>query len=163
MRRYTIAIDGSDHEVDVEEVTANTFRVQIAGKSVDVRLRDHQDLSQAMITPEIEVAHGRTDAPVPSAVASVAPPSRPSTVPAPVAAPAPAAGGAGALTAPMPGVVLTISATVGQQVHRGDSLLVLEAMKMKNELKAAKDGVVAAINAEVGQQVNYGQVLVTFE
>lgn len=144
MRRYTIAINGSDHEVDVEEVTANTFRVQIAGTSVDVRLRDHQDLAQAMITPQMEVVHapvaqlgggGATAAPAPGAAAAGAAAGAPAAA---ASAPRPRAaaggGGANALTAPMPGVVLSISASSGQQVKRGDPLLVLEAMKMKNEL-----------------------------
>lgn len=171
MRRYTISINGSEHEVDVEEVTANTFRVQIAGHGVDVRLRDHQDLAQAMITPNVEV--GRTN-PVDSvdsrdvfpASQATAPAPAPRPVAAPVATPAAAATAAGAassMTAPMPGVVLSVSAQPGQGVKRGDPLLVLEAMKMKNELKATRDGVIAQVLAEVGAQVKFGDPLVVFE
>ncbi len=170
MRRYTISIDGSDHEVDVEEVTANTFRVQIAGKSVDVRLRDHQDLAQAMITPEVEVGRGVVATAAPSALPHQAAPQPAIGTPGPGASPhpaAPAGGGAASgvntLTAPMPGVVLSISAQPGQSVKRGDALLVLEAMKMKNELRASRDGIIASIPAEVGAQVKFGDELVVFE
>ncbi|GAA1391070.1 biotin/lipoyl-containing protein [Luteococcus peritonei] len=167
MRRYTVSINGSDHELDVEEVTANSFRVQIAGRTVDVRLRDHQDLAQAMITPSVEVGQ----APVQHVAAAPAAPAARPAVPAqgapsgPPPRPAASAGGgaAGALTAPMPGVVLSIAASPGNAVKRGDPLLVLEAMKMKNELRAPKDGVVSEINCEVGQQVVFGDVLVRFE
>ncbi|MFZ2261293.1 MAG: acetyl-CoA carboxylase biotin carboxyl carrier protein subunit, partial [Luteococcus japonicus] len=80
---------------------------------------------------------------------------------------APAGGGAASgvntLTAPMPGVVLSISAQPGQSVKRGDALLVLEAMKMKNELRATRDGIIASIPAEVGAQVKFGDELVVFE
>ena len=167
MRRYTVSINGADHELYVEEVTANSFRVQIAGRSVDVRLRDHQDLAQAMITPSVEVGQ----AAVPQAdVAEPATAPRPAqpAVGAPSGPPprpaSPAGGGpADALTAPMPGVVLSISASPGQAVKRGDPLLVLEAMKMKNELRAPRDGVVSEVNCEVGQQVVFGDALVRFE
>ena len=63
----------------------------------------------------------------------------------------------------MPGVILTIDTKVGATVKRGESLMVLEAMKMKNELKAPKDGVVAEIYVAEGQQVKYGETLVRLE
>lgn len=173
MRRYTISVNGTEHVVDVEEVTANTFRVELDGIATDVRLTDHQALSQAMITPNVEVGASRpvggaaVDAPAipaglvkpaPRPAASAPAPSAPAPAPA-----APAAGGAGALTAPMPGVVLTVNVAPGNAVKRGDTLVVLEAMKMKNELKSRTDGVVASVPAVAGNQVAFGDVLVTFE
>lgn len=67
------------------------------------------------------------------------------------------------MTAPMPGVILTVDVAVGATVKRGDSLMVLEAMKMKNELKAPRDGVVAEVYVAPGAQVKYGEFLVRFE
>lgn len=167
MRRYTMSINGEDHEVDVEEVTANSYRVQIAGRSIDVRLRDHQDLAQAMITPRVEVG-GHTVLPASEATAPRTPQHTKAPVPAPSAAVQASApvggGGAGStMTAPMPGVVLSISAIPGQRVKRGDPLLVLEAMKMKNELRAQRDATVASIPVDAGAQVAFGDVLVVFE
>ncbi|WP_394276511.1 biotin/lipoyl-containing protein [Luteococcus sp.] len=167
MRRYTMSINGEDHEVDVEEVTSNSFRVQIAGRTIDVKLRDHQDLAQAMITPKVEVAHGHTILPASPSTAPRVTQHTPAPAPAPSAAVQASApvggGGAGNMTAPMPGVVLSVSAKPGQSVKRGDPLLVLEAMKMKNELRAQRDGTVASVPVEAGAQVAFGDVLVVFE
>ena len=65
--------------------------------------------------------------------------------------------------APMPGLVLEVSVAPGQAVQKGDTLLILEAMKMENVIKAAGEGVVKAIPAVKGQAVEKGQVLIEFE
>lgn len=64
--------------------------------------------------------------------------------------------------APMPGLVLSVGVTEGQEVKKGDSLLVLEAMKMENMLKSATDGVVKKIFVLKGDKVEKNQVLITF-
>lgn len=82
--------------------------------------------------------------------------------PAPKAAPAPAAGGAEGsvkVTAPMPGKVLSISATPGQAVKKGDTILVFEAMKMENTVVAPEDGTVANISVAVGDSFEAGAAL----
>ncbi|QDA60710.1 biotin/lipoyl-containing protein [Hymenobacter jejuensis] len=66
------------------------------------------------------------------------------------------------LKAPMPGLIVDIRVQAGQEVQKGDPLLVLEAMKMENILKAPSDGVVAAIKVGLRDNVNKGQVLVQF-
>ena len=66
------------------------------------------------------------------------------------------------LKAPMPGMVLKIIVKEGDQVKKGDSLLVLEAMKMENILKAPGDGVVSAIKVTLRDNVTKGQVLIQF-
>ena len=77
-----------------------------------------------------------------------APAAAPKAAPAPAAAPAGAAG-AVAVTAPMPGKILGVKASAGQAVKRGQVLLILEAMKMENEIVAPQDGTVATINVAV--------------
>ncbi len=67
------------------------------------------------------------------------------------------------LKAPMPGMVLSIHVKTGQDVKKGDPLLVLEAMKMENVLKAVADGTIKSIQAETGKAVEKNQVLVEFE
>ena len=82
---------------------------------------------------------------------------------APVAAPAAPAGTAGSVSvsAPMPGKVVAVKAAVGQAVKKGDVILVLEAMKMENDIVAPQDGTIASINASTGDSVESGTVLAT--
>jgi 3-methylcrotonyl-CoA carboxylase alpha subunit len=69
----------------------------------------------------------------------------------------------GALEAPMPGKVIKVSVEPGQAVKKGDEVLVIEAMKMENALRAPADGVVKSISAKVGDMVAPGVVLVDIE
>lgn len=71
--------------------------------------------------------------------------------------------GAGILKAPMPGLVVRVPVEPGQQVSAGAGVVVLEAMKMENELKATAPGVVKAVHVKPGQAVEKGQALVEFE
>lgn len=104
---------------------------------------------------------------------AAAPVAAPAAVPAPVAAPAPKAaapkaaakpaGTAGSkpVNAPMPGTVLDVKVSVGQSVKNGETLLILEAMKMENEIAAPADGVVASINVTKGATVNTGDLMIS--
>lgn len=65
------------------------------------------------------------------------------------------------VTAPMPGTILGIKAKPGDKVAKGDTIIILEAMKMENEIAAPEDGVVASINVENGAAVESGQLLAT--
>ena len=76
---------------------------------------------------------------------------------APVAAPA----GGEPVTAPMPGTILDIKVSVGTEVKEGQPVAVLEAMKMENDIPAAKSGKVVAINAKKGDSVQTGDVILT--
>lgn len=81
--------------------------------------------------------------------------------PAKKAAPAPAAGKAGAvkITSPMPGKILSVKLSAGTAVKKGDVVLILEAMKMENEIVAPQDGVLASIDVAAGDAVEAGAVL----
>lgn len=155
MRRYTIEINGQPHVIDVTELTADTFQVTVGGQQVQVRLADHDDLAGAVIAPHIEPpqAPGRATPGLSPVTATATPP------------PAPAAprGAGPRMTAPMPGVILAVTTRVGADVKRGEELLVLEAMKMKNSLQAPRDGRVAEICVAEKQQVKYGDPLIRFE
>ena len=96
-------------------------------------------------------------APVYTAPVAAAPVAAPAAAPAPKAAPA--AAGANSVTAPMPGNIIDVKVTVGQQVKKGDVICVLEAMKMENDIPAPCDGVVASINTQKGASVASGDVL----
>lgn len=65
------------------------------------------------------------------------------------------------VNAPMPGKILAVKANIGAAVKKGEVLLILEAMKMENEIVAPQDGTVASINVSVGASVESGEVMVT--
>ena len=118
---------------------------------------------------EVEVEKGKANlvrttdvvaAPAPVAAAPVAAPA--AAAPAPAAAPAVAvAAGSTPVTSPMPGTILDIKVTVGQQVKEGDLVAILEAMKMENEIFASKTGSVAQIIAAKGSTVDTGDAIIT--
>lgn len=109
---------------------------------------------EAMLVNEYELAAPAVAAPAAAPVA-VAPAATPAAAPA---AGALAAGEV--ITSPMPGNILKINVTQGQKVNEGDVLIVLEAMKMENEISATKSGTVAQINVTKGAVVETGTPLV---
>ena len=114
---------------------------------------------------EVTVEEGFTGAASAPKAAAPAPKAAPAAAPKAAPAPAPAApagaAGAVAVTAPMPGKILGVKASAGQAVKRGQVLLILEAMKMENEIVAPQDGTVATINVAVGDSVEPGATLAT--
>lgn len=96
--------------------------------------------------------------------AGVAPAAAATPAPVAAAAPAPAAPAAAGsieVAAPMPGKILNVKASVGTAVKKGDVILILEAMKMENDVVAPEDGTVASINVSAGDAVEAGDVLAT--
>ena len=85
-------------------------------------------------------------------------------VAAPAGAPAPAASGAGeSINAPMPGNILSVNVAAGDTVKKGQVLMVLEAMKMENEIMAPRDGKVTAVAVAKGAAVESGALLCTIQ
>ena len=120
------------------------YRITVNGTSYDVSVE--------------ELSGGAVSA-APVAAAPVAAPA-PAAAPA---APAPAAGGAGSIqvSSPMPGKILAVKANVGDSVKKGQVILILEAMKMENEVVAPEDGTIASIDVTVGASVESGDTLAT--
>lgn len=107
---------------------------------------------------DVTVEENGAGAPAPAAAAAPR-----AAAPAPAAAPKPAAGGAGSIKieAGAAGKVFKIEASVGQQMKKGDPVLILEIMKMETPVVAPQDGVVASIDVAVGDTVESGAVLAT--
>ncbi len=146
-RRYKITVDGTSHEVEVGDVAASPVRVNVDGVDYDVEVPG-------------KPARGATPA-QPSA--PTRPIARP-TAPASPTTPAPTPGaGANAMTAVMPGRVLSVAVSVGDSVSRGDLICVIEAMKMEQQIGANRDGVISAVHVSGGDSVAHGQTLVEFE
>ena len=113
---------------------------------------------------EVGAASAPVAAPVAAApvTAPVAPVAAPADAPAPAAAPAPVAGGE-KINAPMPGNINDVRVSAGQQVKKGDILVILEAMKMENEIMAPHDATVAAVHVNKGDSVESGTALVSLQ
>ena len=126
------------------------YKVTLNGRTYEVEV----EAGKAMLLDEYAAV-----APVAPAAAAPAPAAAPAAAPAPApAAAAPVAGEA--VTAPMPGNILKVAVSQGQTVKEGDLLVVLEAMKMENEIFAPKAGTVAAVNVTKGQSVDTGATMV---
>ena len=125
------------------------YKVTLNGRTYEVEV----EAGKAMLLSEYEAI-----APAPAA----APAAAPATAPAPAAAPAaPAVTGSGeAVNAPMPGNILKVNVNVGDAVKAGTVLVVLEAMKMENEIMAPKDGSVTQVLVSKGSTVDTGAPLV---
>lgn len=124
------------------------FKVTVNGKAYEVEVE--------------EMGGAPVAAPAPQAAAPAAPAPTPAAAPA--ATPAPAVGGPipeGAITvkAPMPGKISALKAEAGKAVKRGDIILVLEAMKMQNDITATADGTLHEIRVNPGDNVKTGDVL----
>ena len=127
------------------------YKVTLNGRTYEVEV----EAGKAMLLDEYEaiVPSAPAAAPAPVAAAPVAAPAA-----APAAAAAPVAGEA--VTAPMPGNILKVNVTAGQAVKEGDLLVVLEAMKMENEIFAPKSGTVAQVLVQKGSTVDTGATMV---
>ena len=124
------------------------YKVTLSGRTYEVEVKD----GQAILVDEYEA----------TAAAPVAAPVAAPAAATPAAAPAaPAITGAGeAVNAPMPGTILKVNVQNGQAVKAGDVLVVLEAMKMENEILAPKNGTVTQVAVQKGSNVDTGAPLV---
>jgi biotin carboxyl carrier protein len=161
MRRYTLEVGGKPFVIDVQEITADRYTVLVGDQEYAVRLSGDEDLAEASITPEMVPTRGNHAA---SAAPAVRPAARPSAEPAPLPPPLPGVSSdgqvVGALTAPMPGKILSVEVNRGDRVTRGQTLVTLEAMKMKNAIKSPYDGMVMEILVRPEQTVGFGDLLV---
>lgn len=139
--KYQVKVDGKVFEVEVEKVGGG----------------------YASLTPgSLTAAPAAPAAPVAPAPQAAAPAPAAPAAPAPAPAAAPAAGGAGDVVAPMPGTVLKVNVNNGDTVASGDVILILEAMKMENEIVAPCAGTVT-LNVKAGETVDTDAVLASVQ
>lgn len=141
MRTYSYTVNGARYDVTIESLRDQVAKLNVNGIAFDVEILG-APLTEGDL-PELAAA----------------------AVPAPTAAPAPAAKGAAGegtpVAAPLPGVVTKVLVAAGQAVKKGDTVVVLEAMKMENNITAECDGKITGICVAAGDSVLEGTTLVT--
>ncbi len=145
MDKYQYKVNGIDYEVEIEEIEGTTAKVTVNGKSFEVEMKEPVKATK------------------PKKVSPVAAPAA-STAPAPAAKPAaaPAKEGSGTkVTAPLPGTITEVKVAVGQAVKAGETVIILEAMKMQNNIEAEATGTVTSVLVGQGDTVMEGATLIT--
>jgi biotin carboxyl carrier protein len=142
--KMQVKIDEQTFDVEIDDLSARPIVVTVQGETVEV-------------WPEETAAPAAASTTAPAAVPAPQAPVR--AAPAPTTA---ASASSNAVPAPLPGTIVGIAVREGQMVKRGDELLTLEAMKMKNSIRAGRDGKVATIYVKVGDQVRHNQILLDF-
>ena len=149
MNKYQYKVQGVDYDVEIEELEGNLAKVSVNGIPFEVELKRPINPVHAIKKPKVAAPKPAAPAPAPAAAA-----------PKP-AAPAAAPGSGNPVKAPLPGTISSISVKVGDQVNVGDTVLVLEAMKMQNNIEAEYAGTVTSIVVNPGDSVMEGAVLLT--
>ena len=148
MKKYQYKVQGVDYDVEIEEVEGNIAKVNVNGIPFEVELKQP-------INPTSSLNKVKVEAPKPVAKA-------PAAVPAAAPAPTPVPAGAGtAIKSPLPGTITDVKVNVGDKVNAGDVVLVLEAMKMQNNIESETTGTVTSIAVKPGDSVMEGSVLLT--
>ena len=158
MKTYQYKVQGVDYEVEIVEVEGKIAKVNVNGIPFEIEM---QKPINAAKHPAL-AATKRTTSAAPAEVAAPAAEPAPAK-PAPQAAPQAAApAGAGTpVKAPLPGTINAINVKVGDKVGIGDIVIVLEAMKMQNNIEAEQAGTVTSITVNVGDSVMEGAVMLT--
>ncbi|MCF0210129.1 MAG: biotin attachment protein [Bacteroidales bacterium] len=141
MKSYKFKIHGTNYSVDIKNVEGQTIELEVNGTPYTVEV--DKEIKQPKATPKLV---------------------RASATPAAAATPAPkasASSSAAAIKSPLPGTILDVFVNVGDSVKAGQKIMLLEAMKMENQIDSDRDGVVKEIKARKGDAVMEGDVLVT--
>ena len=139
MKEYRYKINGNLYKVTVGDIEDNNVRVEVNGTPYTV------EQNKPKIKPVVRTASTSPAAP-PAAV------TRPASV-----------GSKAGIKSPLPGVILEIKVKEGDMVKRGQTLLILEAMKMENDIKADRDGKVTSIKVSKGESILEGTDLIIIE
>ena len=147
MSNYQYKVNGVDYNVEIEDIEGNIAKVTVNGKPFEVELKE--PVKKPMQRKKVHVS---------------APAAAPAASAAPAAAKPKAAVGSGTkVLAPLPGTITEVKVNVGDTVKAGETVLVLEAMKMQNNIEADNAGKVTSVLVTRGDTVMEGAVLVTIE
>ena len=145
MKKYKYTINGNKYNVTIGDIEENIAHVEVNGTPYTVEMEKAPAAPKKVVRPVVAAAPAAAAAPEPAKVSR------------------PAAGGKSGIKSPLPGVILQVKVNVGDQVTKGQVLMVLEAMKMENNILSDKDGKVAAINVSKGDSILEGTDLIVIE
>lgn len=145
MRKYKLAISGREFEAEILEITTETARVVVDGQEYTVELKELGRKPLTMTTAPAAVSQS----PAASKPARAAAPASPRSD-----------GDSQSVKAPLPGLIVDIMVNENDSVKAGQNLLLMEAMKMENQIPAPYDGTVKRIHVKKGDSVSEGDVLV---
>ena len=157
MKEYKYKINGNEYSVAIIDLEGNTAAVEVNGVSYKVDVLT-EGFTAAPARPAAKPA-AAAPAPAPAPAAAPAAPQPIAPAAAPAAEPAPAGKGT-AVQSPLPGVILDIKVAVGDTVKAGQTVAILEAMKMENSINAECDGVITAIKVAKGDNILEGSDIV---
>lgn len=140
MKEYKYTIDGKEYKVAIGDIVENVADVTVNGESFKVEMEPEQEPEKKKVVLGQPAASEESEA-----------------------TPAANVNTANAVKAPLPGVITSIEVEVGQEVKAGDTVVVLEAMKMANNIEAEKDGKITAICVKPGENVLEDAPLVVIE
>ena len=152
MNKYQYKVKGVDYEVEIAEVEGNIAKVNVNGIPFEVELQKPINAAKhpTMTAPKVQAPQSAAAKPDAPQTATETPAAKPA-----------AAGAGHAIKAPLPGTITDIRVELGQQVNAGDVVLVLEAMKMQNNIEAEATGKITSILVKPGDTVMEGSVLLT--
>ena len=151
MKQYKYKIGGLQYDVTIDSIKGNIAQVEVNGIPFEVEMQGSTLVEEDLPT--------QAAADAPAAAPTAAQPAAPAAATA--AAPAAGPGEGAPVKAPLPGVVAKILVAMGQSVKKGETVLVLEAMKMENNITAECDGKVTGICVAAGDSVMEGTTLIT--
>lgn len=152
MNEYVLSINQKEYRVELGEINADYALLQVNGREFRVDLKQ-LGLAKLMPAPAAAV-EARPAAAAPAPAAGIAP--------TPAAAPVAVPGGeaASVVKAPLPGLIIDVKVREGEKVKAGQNIVVMEAMKMENQIQATADGTVKKIFVKKGDNVAEGNAMV---
>lgn len=142
MKKYKFTIRGNDYDVEIKEIEGNIAKIEVNGTAYEVQI--HNKEIKTSKTPTLvrqEAPVDRKDSKIKKTVSSRA----------------------HLIKAPLPGSIFKILKNVGDEVKKGEAILIMEAMKMENKIIAEKDGVITSLKVKVGDTVLQNDVLAEIE
>lgn len=152
MKQYKYRVNGQTYDVVINEINGKNAKVEVNGISFDVEMEGEGGEGIPSISG-ISVASDSAASAAPAAAAPAPKAAQPAASQTP--------GKGTPLKAPLPGVITSIEVAVGDAVKKGQTVVVLEAMKMQNNINAENDGTVTSITVNKGDSVMEGTVLLT--